>query len=154
MRKIFAITAILFLFSCNKETTKQPSELLPRSWKITSLKVVTPLQGTPLEGTTTNWYNADECKFKQIWTFRSNATLEIKEAPTCVLAGAQSSAIGTFNLSDNNSKINIRVDWYGGFTFNIINLTKTKLTVQRNEAVGFGGSQIINLLFEYEFTAQ
>jgi len=154
MKKLFIIVVILFLCSCKKETIDQTPQLLSKSWKITAMNVLTPLKGTPLEGLSTNWYAPSGCRFKQIWTLNPSGTLEIKDDPICIIASAQSSSAGTWNLSNNNSKINITNGWYGNFTYSLVNLTDTKFTVQRNEVSGIGGLQNMNLLIEYEFSAQ
>ena len=153
MKKIFAVVVICFLFSCKKETVDQTAQLLSKNWKITAMNVLTPLQGTALDGLTTNWYEPSGCRFKQVWTLSLNGTLEIKDDPTCFIPDTQSFSTGTWKLSTNNSKIEITNGWYGSFTYSIVSLTENKLTVQRNEVWGIGGSsQTMDLLVQYEFS--
>ena len=154
MKKIFTIALLLFLFGCKKDNVDPTPQLLAKKWKITAMDVLTPLAGTPLDGLSTNWYAPDGCRFKQIWIFNTNGTLEIKDDPSCFIVGTQNYSNGTWKLSNSNTKIDMVNGWYGNFTYSLIKLTDTKLTVQRTEATGVGGSQIMNLLIQYEFTTQ
>ena len=154
MKKLFPILLIIFLFSCKKETVDKTPQLVSKSWKITAMNVLTPLQGTPLDGLSTNWYEPTDCRFKEIWKLNSSGTLEIKNDSSCIFGGLTDITTGKWTLSNNNTKINILYSQYGRFTYTIIDLTETKLTVQRNEVTGISGLQTINLLIEYEFSAQ
>ncbi|MEO7046785.1 MAG: lipocalin family protein [Ferruginibacter sp.] len=154
MKNIFTIILLLLFFGCKKDTVDPIPQLLATQWKITAMDVLTPVAGTPLEGYSTNWYSPDGCRFKQTWIFNTNGTLEIKDDPACVNSGEQAFSNGTWKLSNSNTKIDIVNGWYGSFTYSLIKLTDKKMTVQRTEATGVGGSQILNLLIQYEFTAQ
>jgi hypothetical protein len=142
------------LFGCKKENADLTTQLLSKTWKMSAMDVITPLQGTPLSGLSTNWYAPNGCIAKQTWTYRPNGSLEIKDDSSCIVAGSQSSSQGTWKLLDNNTKIEIQGTWYGNFTYSLISLTENKLTVQKVVPTGVGGSQIIDLLMEYEFMSQ
>lgn len=150
---VFILTAFLF-FSCKKETVNDRTpELLTNSWKMTAWDVVTPLQGTPLEGRSSNWYSPGGCYSEMVWTFEVGGTLVVKDAPSCIPSGTIGIYNSTWILTNNNKELNISGSPFGNFTYTIISLTPTKLVVQRNENVGYSGGTI-NLLMQREYTAQ
>lgn len=147
------MTAFLFL-SCKKETVNDKTpELITKSWKITAWDVITPLQGTPLEGQSSNWYAPGGCYSEMLWTFQTAGTLVIKDPPSCIPSGTTGVYNSTWALTNNNKELNISGYPFGSFTYTIISLTPTKLVVQRNENVGYSGGEI-NLIIQREYTAQ
>lgn len=149
----FILTAFLF-FSCKKETVNDRTpELLARSWKMTAWDVITPLQGTPLEGQSSNWYTPGGCYSEMLWTFQTDGNLIIKDAPSCIPSGTTGIYNSSWALKNNNKELEISGSPFGIFTFTIISLAPTKLVVQRNENVGYSGGTI-NLLIQREYTAQ
>ena len=152
-RLIFLLTLTLF-FGCKKdiEIDKTP-ELLTKSWKMTAWNVITPLQGTPLAGQSSHWY-ARGCYSDMLWTFENNGNLIIKDSPSCISSGSTGIHNSKWALVNNNTEINVDGYPFGKFTYTIISLTDTKLVVQRNENVGYGGSQTIDLVTQREYMAQ
>jgi hypothetical protein len=155
MKKIAYLLVLITLFiACKKETvTDQTSALLAKNWKMTALDVITPLQGTPLAGQSSNWY-APGCYSDMIWTYNSDGSLTITEAPSCILAGTSGIYNSKWALVNNNREISISGSPFGNFTYTIISLTETKLVVQRNENISYAGGGTINLLLQREYTAQ
>lgn len=117
---------------------------------MTAWTVLTPLQGTPLDGTSQNWMGASTCVTDKIQTFKSDGTFLHEKASTC---NNDSDYNGIWTLSENRKVINVKYvgSGYADFNYNIIELTSSKLKVQRMERTGVGGSQIMELLMQYEF---
>jgi hypothetical protein len=149
---IFMLT-LMILFGCSKEVDTI-TKLLNKNWKMTAWDVVTPLQGTPLQGQATNWYSSVGCYSEMIWSFHPDGSLLIRDAPSCVAAGTTGIYNSTWALANNNKEINIDGSPFGHFTYTIISLTPSKLVVQRDENVGYGGSAVIKLVLQREYTAQ
>lgn len=149
---IFLLTLTLCL-SCKKDAVvDRAPELLSKSWKMTAWDVITPLQGTPLAGQSSNWYTPG-CYSNMLWTYEKNGDLIIKEDSSCIPSGTTGIAYSKWILVNNNKKISISGYPFGSFIYNIISLTETKLVVQRSENVGYGGG-VINLVLQREYTAQ
>ncbi len=153
MRYVFILIVVVTCFSCKKETIDKTPKLLSRTWKMTAWEVVTPLQGTPLEGQSSNWYAPGGCYSEMTWDFQSNGDLIIKDAPSCIPSGSSGVYNSRWILVNNNKEINVTGSPFATFTYNIVSLTATKLVVQRNETVGYSGGTI-NLLLQREYTAQ
>ena len=135
-------------------------ELLSKSCKMTAWTILTPFKGTPLEGTSNDWYSSGDCYSDMIWTYKKDGTFLNEPAGSCVpgTAAGIDTLYGKWSLL-NNSKT-IKVDYtrggFANFEFKIIELTPTKLIVQRVERTGIGAVQIsdfklMDLLNQYEF---
>ena len=153
MKKLLPLVLLFLFFSCKKEEAEKNNnaQLLVRSWKMTAWSVLTPLQGTPLEGVSTNWMGASACVSDKIQMFNRDGSFLHAKAATC---NGDSDYNGVWSLSDNNTKVNVK--YVGGgladFSYKIIELNVLKLKVQRLERTATSGGEM-NLLMEYEFQA-
>lgn len=154
MKRLFFLITLSLFFGCKKDTvTDMTPKLLSKSWKMTAWDVITPLQGTPLAAQSSHWY-AQGCYSDMIWKYETDGNLIIRDAPSCITAGTTGIHNSKWTLVNNNKAINIDGSPFGKFTYTIISLTETKLVVQRNENVGYGGSQTIDLVTQREYMAQ
>jgi hypothetical protein len=154
MKQLILILLSFLFISCKKEIVNDRTrELLTKSWKMTSLDVITPLSGTPLEGQSSNWYTPGGCNSEMIWTFEKGGNLVIKDALSCIPSGTNGVYTNSWVLTNNNMQLDISGSPFGNFTYKLMSLTATKLVVQRNENVGYSGG-VINLLIERVYTAQ
>lgn len=135
---IFALT--LSLASCKKEQINDRVILLSKSWKMTAYKIVSPVAGTPLEGYSTDLFNANGCLENQIWNYSGNGGLQINEAPNCITPNSKSSVTGSWILSPDGNKIDISIEWFGQFSYTIVTLDQGLLRVNRKQTMGFGSS--------------
>ena len=109
--------------------------------------------GTPLAGQSSNWY-AHGCYSEMLWTYEANGNLTISDTSSCIASGETGIYNSIWSLVKNNKVIVISGSPFGNFNYNIISLTEKKLVVQRNETVGYGGSNTIDLVTQREYTAQ
>lgn len=153
MQRWFFLWLVLLFVACRKEEVEDVTPtLLARTWKLTALEVIPPLQGTPLEGQSSNWYSQG-CNTNWLWKFSAIGDLIIEEAPGCIAPETTGVHLSKWTLSNNSKDLNITGSPFGIFTFSIIHITPTKLVVQRKENVGYGGGEI-ELILQREFTAQ
>lgn len=160
MKKYLPLLFFITIFSCKKEAVDNTPELLSNSWKMTARTILTPFQGTPLEGTSNNWYSPGTCYSDIIWTYKRDGTFLNEPAGSCVpgtAAGIDTMYGKWFLINDSKT---IKVDYtrggFANFEFKIIELTQTKLVVQRVERTGIAGAQVsdyreMDLLNQYEF---
>ena len=160
MKKYLPLLLFITVLSCKKETIDNTPELLSKSWKMTARTILTSLQGTPLEGYSNNWYSSGTCYSDIIWTYKKDGTFLNEPAGSCVpgTAAGIDTMYGKWSLTNNSQTI--KVDYTGGgfanFEFKIIELTPTKMVVQRIERTGIAGAQVsdyreMDLLNQYEF---
>jgi len=155
MKRLFPILIFIIFLSCKKEAVDITPELLSKSWKMTNWTILTPFRGTPLEGSSNNWYSPGGCYTDMIWTYKRDGSFQNEPAGSCVpgTANGIDTLRGKWTLIDNSKTI--KVQFIGGgfanFEFKIIDITATKMVVQRVERTGVGGSQIMDLLSQYEF---
>ena len=150
MKKLLPFLFLIPFLGCKKETVDNTPQLLAKSWKMTTWTVLTPLQGTPLEGVSTNWMGASACVSDKIQTFNLNGTFLHEKATTCP---NDTDFNGVWTLSNNNKTVNVKYvgNGYADFSYNIIELTISKLKVQRLERSAIPNSQTMDLLMQYEF---
>ena len=150
MKKYLPLLLIVSFLSCKKEDIDNTPVLLSKSWRMTEWTVLTPLSGTPLDGTSQNWMGANLCVTEKIQTFKLDGTFIHEKTTTCV---NDNDFTGLWTLSDNNKVVN--VNYVGGgyvnFKYNIVEITTSNLKVQRLQRTGVGGSQFMDLLMQYVF---
>ncbi len=119
---------------------------------MTGWKVLTPLQGTPLAGVSTDWMGASACVSDKIQVFNKDGSFLHTQATTCV---GDSDYKGVWTFSDNNTVINVKYvgSGYADFSYKIIGLSVLQLKVQRLEQTSTSGGEM-TLLMEYEFQPQ
>jgi len=155
MKRYFPILIFIVILSCKKEAVDITPELLSKSWKMTNWTILTPFRGTLLEGSSNNWYSPGGCYTDMIWTYKRDGSFQNEPAGSCVpgTTNGIDTLRGKWTLIDNSKTI--KVQFIGGgfanFEFKIIDITATKMVVQRVERTGVGGSQIMDLLSQYEF---
>jgi hypothetical protein len=155
MKKYLPLLFIVTFLSCKKAAIDNTPELLSKSWKMTARTILTPFQGTPLDGLSNNWYSPGTCYSDIIWTYQKDGNFLNEPSGSCVpgTANGIDTLRGKWSLVENNKTI--KVQYISGgfvdFEFKIIELTSTKMVVQRTERTGVGGSQIMDLLNQYEF---
>ena len=155
MKRYLPILMFIIILGCKKEAVDNTPELLSKSWKMTGRTILTPFQGTPLEGSSNNWYSPGGCYTDMIWTYKRDGSFQNEPAGSCVpgTANGIDTLRGKWTLIDNSKTI--KVQYIGGgfvdFEFKIIEITPTKMVVQRLERTGVGGSQTMDLLNQYEF---
>ena len=146
MIKFLPLLLLVGFLSCKKEVAPIPTtELLSKSWKMTNRTVLTPLAGTPFEGMPTNWFGGNPCISDKIQTFQPDGTFLHEKANTCTNDVQYK---GTWMLTANNKNIDIKYTGggYEDFNYILIELTSSKLKVQKIESVG-----AYHLLIMYEF---
>lgn len=155
MKRYIPLLFIITCLSCKKEVVDNTPELLTKSWKMTARIILTPFQGTPLDGLSNNWYSPGTCYSDIIWTYKKDGNFLNEPSGSCVpgTANGIDTLYGKWNLVENNKTI--KVQYIGGgfadFEFKIIELNSTKMVVQRIERTNVGGSQTMDLLNQYEF---
>lgn len=160
MKKFLPFLLIVILFSCQKDDVDNTSGLISKSWKMTGWTILTPFQGTPLEGYSNNWYSAGTCYSDMLWTYKNDGTFINEPAGSCVpgTANGIDTLYGKWSLLNDNKVI--KVVYTGGgfadFEFKIIELTPMRMVVQRVERTGIGSIQAgdfreIDLLNQFEF---
>ncbi len=115
---IFLLIIIFIASSCKKDISR--TELLTTgSWKLIALEA-------SLFGMTTDSYaEMEECEKDNLFTFKSDNTLEIDEGPTkCDPDDPQIRKVGPWTLFDNDNKINM-----DSIDFNILELTETRFKI-------------------------
>jgi hypothetical protein len=114
--------------------------------------VLTPLQGTALEGVSTNWMGASACRTDKVQRFEAGGLFIHKKAATCT---NDAEYRGTWTLSNKNKKINVQYagGGPGNFTYTIIALSPRTLTVQQLERT-LTSAGPLDLLMQFEFEAQ
>lgn len=126
---------------------------------MTARIVLTPFEGTPLEGYSNDWYSPGTCYSDMTWTYQRNGTFINEPAGSCVpgTSSGIDTLYGKWTLIDSKT---IKVDFTNGgfadFEFTIIELTPAKMIVQRLEHTGIGGAEVsdyqeMDLLNQYEF---
>jgi len=150
MKNLLHLLLLFAFLGCKKDNTDKTPELLAKSWKMTAYDCLTPLNGTPLEGYSTDWFMAGTCKSDQIQTFRPGGTFIHENAASC---NFEKDLMGTWTLSDNNTVINVTYTGggYVDFSYTIVELTSSKLVVTRTEKTLLPNSVIMDLLIKYEF---
>ena len=154
-KRLPLLLLFICVLSCKKEYIDATPELLSKSWKMTGRIILTPFQGTPLEGLSNNWYSPGGCYSDMIWNYKRDGAFQNEPAGSCVAgtSNGMDTLRGKWTLLNNNKTI--KVHYTGGgfadFEFKIIELTQAKMVVQRTERTGVGGSQVMNLLNQYEF---
>ncbi|MCF8342496.1 MAG: lipocalin family protein [Chitinophagaceae bacterium] len=155
MKRYLPILIFITILSCKKEAIDNTPALLSKSWKMTNWTILTPFQGTPLQGLSNNWYSPGGCYSDMIWTYKRDGSFQNEPPVSCGpgTANGIDTFRGNWTLIDNSKTI--KVQYIGGgpadFEFKIIEITTTKMVVQRVERTGVGGSQIMDLLSQYEF---
>jgi hypothetical protein len=150
MKNLLPLLLFLAFLGCKKDNVDKTPELLAKSWKMTAYDCLTPLNGTPLEGYSTDWFSAGTCRCDQIQTFKLGGTFIYENAPAC---NFEKDIMGTWTLSDNNTIINVTSTGggYGDFSYTIVELTSSKLVVTCIEKTLLPNSVIMDLLVKYEF---
>lgn len=156
MKKFLPVILLLFVIAgCTKEDVDSTAELLSKSWKMSGFIILTPFQGTPLEGLSNNWFSPGTCYSDIIWTYKKDGTFQNEPAGSCVpgTANGIDTMRGRWTLLDNNKTIKVQYigDGFADFEFKIIELTPAKMVVQRTERTAVGGSEYLDLLAQYEF---
>src|SRR5688572_7107461 len=93
------------LLSCKKESIDHTAELLSKSWKMSAWTVLTPLEGTPLDGTSTNWMGANDCYSGRIQIFKPGGIFIHEKASICI---NDTDYTGLWTLSEKNKAINVK----------------------------------------------
>jgi hypothetical protein len=156
---LFPILCLVLFVSCKKHdtTVDLTPQLLMRTWKLYSQDVITPLQGTALNGTSQHWYGPDYapgCYSKMLWTFQADNNVKIQDDAACIPSGTNGINLNSWRLSNKNKSLDINGSTFGTFTYSIISLTESKLIVQRQQKVGYSNGGLIDLLIQYEYDAQ
>lgn len=159
MKKVLPFLLLILLFSCKKDNTESTIRLISGSWKMSAWTILTPFEGTPLEGYSNNWFKAGTCYSDMLWIYKSDGSFLNVLPGTCAGASAGFDTLyGRWSLLDNNQTI--KVDYthggYANFKFKIIELSPTKMVVQRVERTGVAAADVndyreMDLLNQYEF---
>jgi hypothetical protein len=152
MKNLFPLFLLLIFFGCKKDVPDNTTPLLTKSWKMTGWIVLTPLQGTLLDGISQNWMGASACVSDKIQAFKPGGIFLHEQAVTC---SNDRDYNGTWTLSDDYKTINVQYTGggYPDFKYTIIALTNLLLKVQRQERSGVPGGEM-DLLMQYEFQPQ
>gem|GEM_PF-6947545 len=122
---------------------------------MTGRVILTPLQGTPLEGTSNDWFSPGGCYSDMIWTYKRNGEFQNEPAGSCVpgTANGIDTLRGRWALVNDNKVIKVQYTGSGfeNFEFRIVTLTNTLMVVERVERTSVGGSVVLDLLNQYEF---
>ena len=159
MKIITAIVLSVLIMGCKKEDiyVTPTSQLLKKTWKLYSQDVITPLQGTALDGLSQNWFGPtyqDGCYTKMLWTYQDGNKLTISDEISCIPSGSTGMHYSTWTLSNKNKTITIAGAPFGDFVYSIISITDKKLVVQRQQIVGHANGGSIDLLIQYEYNAK
>ena len=150
MKNLLPMLLLLTIWGCKKDNVDKTPELLSKSWKMTAWTVLTPFEGTPLQGLSTDWFDASPCVADAISTFKIGGTFTLQTVATC---NFQDTYNGVWALSNNSKVINVTFigSGYSDFSYTIVELTSSKLIVTRLEKTGLENSEVMDLLMRYEF---
>ena len=154
MKKLLPLLILITFLGCKKEDVESNNnaQLLLRNWKMTGWTVLTPLEGTPLAGVSTNWMGASACVSDKIQRFNKDGSFLHAQASTCT---GDRDYNGVWTFSDNNTTVNVKYvgGGYADFSYKIMELNVLKLRVHKLEKTSTSGGEM-SLLMEYEFQAQ
>jgi len=150
MKNLLPMLLLLTIWGCKKDNVDKTPELLSKSWKMTAWTVLTPFEGTPLQGVSTDWFDANPCVADAISTFIIDRTFTLQTVATC---NFQDTYYAVWTLSNNSKVINVTFTHggYSDFSYTIVELTASKLIVTRLEKTGLPNSEVMDLLMRYEF---
>lgn len=131
---IYILICVFLASSCKKDVTR--TELLTSgTWKLIAL------QATFLGMTTDSYAEMEECEKDNLFTFKTDNTLDLDEGPTkCKPDDPQIRNEGPWTLFENDTKINL-----DNIDYNILELTESRFKIN-------GSAMELGFLISVELT--
>ncbi len=147
---------ICFFMACTKEGVEENSAtLLSKTWKMHQRTILVTYGGVTNSASAENWYTSGRCYADMLWTYKANGNFNNEPAGSCT-AGT-TNGIDVLNgqwewiEKGKSLKVNYLNGNFPNFEFKIIELTPTKLLVQRVEKNPNGDPNCPDWLCEYWF---
>jgi hypothetical protein len=131
---ILTFSLIVIVSSCSKndEPSASKAQMIARNWKQTDL--LASQAGTPAVSVFDTFF--ESCNKDDIWQFKSDGTYNVVEgASKCDAADPETVTTGTWQLTDNDTKIIIDDASEPAQTLNIIELNNTSFKLSGTETI-------------------
>jgi hypothetical protein len=132
---VLVLVLFLVISSCSKDDDKQgatKAQLIARNWKQTDL--LAAQAGLPPVSIFDTFF--DPCNKDDIWQFKSDGTYSVVEgASKCTSTDPDTVTTGTWQLTDNDTKIIIDDASEPAQTLNIVELTNTSFKLSGTETI-------------------
>jgi Lipocalin-like domain len=131
---MLTIFLLVILSSCSKndEPSATKSQMIARNWKQTDL--LASQAGTPAVSVFDTFF--EPCNKDDIWQFKSDGTYTVVEGATkCDAADPDTITTGTWQLTDNDTRIIIDDASEPAQTLNIVELTNTSFKLSGTETI-------------------
>lgn len=131
---ILTVSLLLIVSSCSKndEPSATKAQMIARNWKQTDL--LASQAGTPAVSIFDTFF--EPCNKDDIWQFKSDGTYTVVEgASKCDPADPDTVSTGTWQLTDNDTKIIIDDASEPAQTLNIVELTSTSFKLSGTETI-------------------
>jgi hypothetical protein len=121
MKNYLLFVAIIVVFGgCKKDVDVSAAALLSKTWKMTAMEVITPLQGTPLQGSSSNWFS-NGCFHTMLWNFKPGRVFEHMYDAGCQQQGFTNFAGVSWRLINNDQQVAIEPTTWGNFNLLLYN---------------------------------
>jgi hypothetical protein len=131
---ILTVSLLLIVSSCSKndEPSATKAQMIARNWKQTDL--LASQAGTPAVSIFDTFF--EPCNKDDIWQFKADGTYIVVEgASKCDAADPDTVSTGTWQLTDNDTKIIIDDAGEPAQTLNIVELTNTSFKLSGTETI-------------------
>lgn len=132
---LLILTFFIIISSCSKDDDNQgatKAQLIARNWKQTDL--LAAQAGLPPVSIFDTFFEA--CNKDDIWQFKSDGTYTVVEGATkCNSADPETVTSGTWQLTDNDTKIIVDDASEPAQTLNIVELTNTSFKLSGTETI-------------------
>jgi hypothetical protein len=131
---ILTLALLVIVSSCSKndEPSASKAQMIARNWKQTDL--LASQAGTPAVSVFDTFF--EPCNKDDIWQFKSDGTYTVVEgASKCDAADPDTVTTGTWQLTDNDTKIIIDDASEPAQTLNIVELTSTSFKLSGTETI-------------------
>jgi Lipocalin-like domain len=131
---ILTVSLLLIVSSCSKndEPAATKAQMIARNWKQTDL--LASQAGTPAVSIFDTFF--EPCNKDDIWQFKADGTYTVVEgASKCDSADPDTVSTGTWQLTDNDTKIIIDDAGEPAQTLNIVELTNTSFKLSGTETI-------------------